>query len=244
MHVAERPAGGADGHGRPARAPPLDQVHARFLARGREEREDAALGGRGEPGREAFGGPALEGRRAGAEDVRDLPSGAHGLLDRRREPALDALLEEAGRGKDEEGDGKKREADVRGDDAHLEARTEDAAARFEDELRHAPHEHEEEREDEDDDDVEQDEEEDAVRRRDGRQIAHAQDDGVAARERGAEGERDRDENPVVARPAPPRRHGRRRVVQRAPVAVHSKIPDRTQAVSALVGTTPSATPLP
>ncbi len=244
VHVAQRPPRGADGHGRAAGAPPLDEVDARLFARGREEGDEAAVGDRREPGREAFGRPALEGRRPRADEVGDLPSGAHRLLDGRREPAFDALLQEAGGGQDEERDRQEREAHVRRDDAHAEARSEDAAARLDDELRRAPHEHEDEREDEDDDDVEEDEEKNAVRRGDGREVARAQDERVAAGERRAEGERDRDEDPVVPRPAPSRQSRRRRVVQRAPLAVHSKIPDRTQTVSALVGTTPRATPLP
>ena len=62
VHVAQRPPRRADGHRRPAGASPLDEVDARLLARGRQERDEAALGDRREPGREALGRAALEGR--------------------------------------------------------------------------------------------------------------------------------------------------------------------------------------
>ncbi len=146
-------------------------------------------------------------------------------------------------GRIEERDREEREADVRRDDAHAEARAEDAAPRLEDELDAVAHEDEDEREDEDDDDVEEDEQEHPVRRGRGRELARAEHERVAAREGRAEREPDREEDAVVARP-PVRGDGRDGLRQRAPLVVHSKIPDRAQAVSSLVGTTPSATPLP
>ena len=241
--LADGPARRAHRDGRAAGPPPFEVVHAGLLAGGRQERDEVLLGRGRETRQEPVGRAALEGGGARAHEVGDLAPRVDRVLHGRREPALDALLQQARRREDQERDREQRETYVRRDDARAEAGAEDAAPRFENELDSVAHEDEQQHEDEDDDDVEEDEDQDAVRRGGGREVARPEDERVAARKRRAEREADREENPVVARP-PVRRDGRHGLRQRAPLAVHSKIPDRAQSVSSLVGTTPSATPLP
>jgi hypothetical protein len=243
VDLPDRPARRAHGGGRSARPAPLEIVDARFLPCGREKGEEVPLGCGREPREEPVGRAALEGRGPEPHEVGDLAPRPDRVLHGRREPALDALLQEARRREDQERDREEGEPDVGRDDPHAEARAEDAAPRLEDQLDAVPDEDEQEHEDEDDDDVEQDEQQDAIRRGGRREVAGLEDERVTARERRAEREADREKDPVVARP-PVRRDGRHGLRQRTLDAVHSKIPDRAQSVSSLVGITPSATPSP
>ena len=168
-HVAQRPAGRADGEppGEPGlvRGPQLEVVEPRVLAGGGEEGEATRFALRlVERGGKPRGDPSLLLGRALPHQLDHLAPGRDRLGHRRLEPDLHASLEEAGRRQDEEGDGEKGEADVRQDDPDAELRAEDPAPGFEDEPRRAPSDDEEQREDEEDDDVEEDEQEDPVRR--------------------------------------------------------------------------------